>query len=462
METRQASNSRRVAIATALVVGAASIGSVAAQSPLGTGEFAASAAKAAETGIPMSRTPTGAPPTVQSGTAQEVTETAATLVGTVNPHHADTHYYFQYGATPAYGSVSAEFDAGAGGGPVRVAGAVSGLQPYTVYHFRIVATNSLNPTGVMGEDSKLTTKASGSRGGGAAASSIRPPTASTGGARPVSLSTATLNATVNPHGNATSYYFQYGPTDAYGSQTSAVSLGDGTSPERVSQTVFGLQPNTRYHFRVVATSPAVSTPSYGPDSSFITGRIRLRAEFPSNPVAPYGRPFTLTGTLTGTGSAGQPYALDGNPFPFSGTFSQLVAPVVTTSAGGFSFRVPGLTHATLIRLASPTEPSSYSNAVTLQVAAVVTLRAKLTRKPGFELLSGVVEPTESGAPVSVQWLRPGTATPVTLAVARVGRGSHFTAVVAAKRSGHFSAIVRLPNNGAQVSGVSPQIRARVG
>ena len=54
----------------------------------------------------------------------------------------------------------------------------------------------------------------------AAAQAFGAPKATTGGARTVSYGSATLGGAVNPNGADTSYYFQYGPTKAYGSQTS--------------------------------------------------------------------------------------------------------------------------------------------------------------------------------------------------------------------------------------------------
>src|SRR3954451_2949917 len=45
------------------------------------------------------------------------------------------------------------------------------------------------------------------------------PKATTGGAHNVTYGTATVNGTVNPGGAATSYYFQFGQTHAYGGQT---------------------------------------------------------------------------------------------------------------------------------------------------------------------------------------------------------------------------------------------------
>ena len=55
------------------------------------------------------------------------------------------------------------------------------------------------------------------------------PGVSTGGASKVTITTATLNGKVDPHGAATTYFFQYGTTAAYGSRTPDAGAGAGTA-----------------------------------------------------------------------------------------------------------------------------------------------------------------------------------------------------------------------------------------
>jgi hypothetical protein len=89
----------------------------------------------------------------------EVTETSATLHGTVNPNRAETTYAFQYGTSTAYGSEAPLGGAQipAGPGPVAIEAALSGLAPDTTYHYRIVATNLAG--GDEGIDHAFTTRA---------------------------------------------------------------------------------------------------------------------------------------------------------------------------------------------------------------------------------------------------------------------------------------------------------------
>jgi hypothetical protein len=64
-----------------------------------------------------------------------------------------------------------------------------------------------------------------------------------------------LNGTVNPHGVATTYEFQYGATTSYGGRApgTPVAVGAGTSAVAVSARVTYLAPGTRYHYKLTAS-----------------------------------------------------------------------------------------------------------------------------------------------------------------------------------------------------------------
>jgi hypothetical protein len=68
---------------------------------------------------------------------------------------------------------------------------------------------------------------------------------------------ANLNATVNPRGSDTHYFFRYGTTAAYGATAPAppgTDVGAAFTPKKVSTHLVGLTPGTTYHFQLVATS----------------------------------------------------------------------------------------------------------------------------------------------------------------------------------------------------------------
>jgi hypothetical protein len=101
--------------------------------------------------------------------------------------------------------------------------------------------------------------------------SFGPPVVNAEAATAITNTTATLNANVNADGKETSYYFEYGPTTAYGA-TAPVPNGKVTSEvvgEHVSQAITALTPETTYHYRIVAVN------SYGTrtgtDHAFTTG-----------------------------------------------------------------------------------------------------------------------------------------------------------------------------------------------
>lgn len=94
--------------------------------------------RGADTLLPTVRQP---PPTVTRGAASGITQTGATLNGTVNPQGDATTCRFQYGTTTAYGSEVAMASPGAGSAAVPVNASAAGLTAGTMYHFRLVCSN---------------------------------------------------------------------------------------------------------------------------------------------------------------------------------------------------------------------------------------------------------------------------------------------------------------------------------
>lgn len=92
-------------------------------------------------------TAASARPVVATTQAQNVTQTGATLTGTVNPRGDATKVYFRYGTTRGYGARTAEVDVGSGNARVPVRVPVTELQPGTRYHFRLVAVGEDAPRG---------------------------------------------------------------------------------------------------------------------------------------------------------------------------------------------------------------------------------------------------------------------------------------------------------------------------
>ncbi|MHB8694712.1 MAG: fibronectin type III domain-containing protein [Solirubrobacteraceae bacterium] len=211
------------------------------------------------------------PPTAVTSPAAAITATSATLAGKVDPHGCATTYTFEYGLTAAYGHMTAAASAGAATGSVAVTSAVIGLAPNTTYHFRIDATNAAGTS--PGSDVAFMTSTACVAGGATA------PSAVTAAPTAITASSATLRGSVDPHGCATTYTFEYGTTIAYGHATTASSAGAGTGAVAAASAVTGLDPNTVYHLRIDATSAAGTT--VGRDVAFATETACVRGSKPA-------------------------------------------------------------------------------------------------------------------------------------------------------------------------------------
>ena len=92
--------------------------------------------------------PAAGPPTATTETASEVTVPAVTLNASVYPNGASTTYQFEYGPTPSYGAVVSVTPKSVGSGmvPVSVSETIGEIEPGSVYHYRVRATNSFGTT----------------------------------------------------------------------------------------------------------------------------------------------------------------------------------------------------------------------------------------------------------------------------------------------------------------------------
>jgi hypothetical protein len=92
--------------------------------------------------VKFTTAPNPKPPAVGNQRATKITTTSAHLSATLNPNGAATTYYFQYGRTTRYGHRTSAVTVPAGTQPVAVQADLSGLRPYTRYHWRLNASNS--------------------------------------------------------------------------------------------------------------------------------------------------------------------------------------------------------------------------------------------------------------------------------------------------------------------------------
>jgi hypothetical protein len=290
----------------------------------------------------------------------------------------------------------------------------------------------------------------------------------TGGALHAVISSAELTAVINPEGFATSYFFQYGTSPAFGLQTPAVSLGSGKTKIKVGQSIGGLRPGVLYYYRAVATyGPGRSVP--GKERTFTLTGGKPKLELTKLPQVVVGTPFVLSGTLTGLNNANRTVMLQASPFPYLEAFTTIGPPAVTNALGRFAFRVANLTASTQFRAVTADVNPLYSLVITVGAAVKVTLHAR-SSGVGLVRLYGTVSPAAVGAHVSFQLekpVRPGRkaseeegarkfVSQFSTIVKRATRTiSRFSAIVKVRHTGRYRAYVKL-RPGKLVSGYSVQ------
>jgi hypothetical protein len=200
------------------------------------------------------------PPTAVTGSGTGVSSSSATLNGSVIPNGLSTTAYFQWGQTISYGNTVPQpaFSCGSGTTKIGISAQLPytgpALTPNTTYHFRLVGVNSDGT--IYGNDTNFTTLP-------------LVPTVSTSPATFTNFSSAGLAGVVNPNGAATTAYYQWGLTTAYGSNTPSINIGSENNNVNVPFTLTGLNPNTTYHYQLWATNSGGS--NNGSDMAFTTG-----------------------------------------------------------------------------------------------------------------------------------------------------------------------------------------------
>jgi hypothetical protein len=101
-------------------------------------------------------------PTIAEESVTEDSATGVRLNAEIDPGGAETTYHFQYGTTAGYGQSTPETALFASdNGEHRAAAILQDLQPGTVYHYRLVVSNSQSGGAVPGSDRTFTTHSAG-------------------------------------------------------------------------------------------------------------------------------------------------------------------------------------------------------------------------------------------------------------------------------------------------------------
>jgi len=198
---------------------------------------------------------------LSSSVPTDVGPDTAILNATLDPDGFDTHYYFEWGRTAAYGKITPALpgsDAGSAPGLIPVSAEVAGLDHFTTYHYRVVATNSFGST--IGDDIEFMS-----------APPFLPAITDTS-ASTLSDHVVSVSAMVNPGFGPTVFRFQYGPDTEYGARTPLSDpIAEDGSPHPVGAVIENLLPNTTYHYRAVAINFSGAT--LGPDRTFVTAAL---------------------------------------------------------------------------------------------------------------------------------------------------------------------------------------------
>lgn len=192
-----------------------------------------------------------ASPSVSIDAPSSVTSSGAHFEGEINPEGTDPAFEvaWRFECTP--GCPGLEGNLPPGTSPETVEADATNLLPGTAYEVNLIAKNAGEPLSAGPESFTTDAIAPQVEGQSAAPSS----------------SEATLKAQLNPGGAQTTYYFQYGPSAAYG-QSTAPKLATGAQAKAVSDSISGLSPAATYHYRLVAENSEGKTE--GPDRTFTT------------------------------------------------------------------------------------------------------------------------------------------------------------------------------------------------
>ena len=390
-----------------------------------------------------------AAPTATTGTPKDVTDTTATVPGTVAPNGTATTFVVEYGTTTDLGSSTSPQDAGSDLTPAEVEGALTGLTPNTTYHARIVATNEDGAS--EGDDVTFTTQ---------------PPAPTAPGAvtrTPVEVqgTSARLRGVVDPNRAQTVWYFEYGRTAALGQRTPSRTLPAGDSPVDVSAVIGGLPQNRRHFFRLVAESPAGTT--RGVVRRLTTGREPRRIAVALKPnVVSWAAGLTVSGRVRGRGISRIPLALERQD-PLTGTWIQISTTPADTK-GRYAITVPSLYALTRLRVITRTRMVAVSPQVWAYVAVRVGIgprRAASRRRIRFE---GSIFPAVPDAVASLQKRgRSGTWVRIKRARMRTNdeyRSTYGFGIKRPRRGGRYRVVVIPNDDGLHVNGRSRVLRVK--
>ena len=241
----------------------------------------------------------------------------------------------------------------------------------------------------------------------ALAAAATKPGVSTGGASKVTITTATLNGKVNPHGAATTYFFQYGTTPAYGSRTPDAARrrrhrGRRAPPRRSPAS----GPNTKYHYRLVARN-GVGTDGRRRSHLHDAQAAARASRWPPRPTpSPSAPPRRSPARSRAPATPGARSACSRSRSRSRAAFTNVGNVQLTNAQGAFSFALLSVPLTTQYRVLVTDKTSVVSPILTVSVSVVVGTKTTRTHvhRGGHVHFSGTIKPNVPNVPVAIQKL----------------------------------------------------------
>ena len=229
-------------------------------------------------------TKTPSAPGVLTSRIVTISNSTAFVSGNVTPNGSFTSYWYDYGLTTdvSMGHTSRQ-NIGGGYTSITSPALITGLKANTQYYFRLNAENSLGVSqgAVFGFVTNNTAPVPG-----------KAPTVQTSSVSNIGRTYANLNASLNPNGYTSSWWFEYGETASLGNLTTFQSTNNGQTSIAVTTSLANLKPLTKYYYRINAQNQFGTT--NGSIGSFTTaGPAAVTA----------GEPVVKTNAVTNLGTS---------------------------------------------------------------------------------------------------------------------------------------------------------------
>lgn len=177
-----------------------------------------------------------------------LTQSSVTLNGLVNPNGSSTTAWFEYGiSSNSLNQRSSDFSIGNANYQTSISSGIFNLNVNSTYYYKMVARNAYGTN-----QGNLFSFSTGSTSGSYTPSTGNFPLVTTNSANLISSNGVTFYGSVNPNNAYTTTWFEYGPTTSLGNISQNQVINSGSSYVTTSASVFNLNANTTYYYRVVA------------------------------------------------------------------------------------------------------------------------------------------------------------------------------------------------------------------